>query len=148
MKLTTKMSGRVRRAGLAARGIHLTVYYRDGSRYHRGYTTERDLWCTEDFYEGAYGILQESPRKPVRNLAVSSFNLRKASNLQRALFFDVDRAVSRTEACDHVNNRYGPYTISSARMLAARQNVPDRIAFGNVKELEEIMGAANGDTPE
>lgn len=139
MKLTTKMSGRVRKAGLIANGIHLMVYYRDGSVYHRGFKTKRDLWETSDFYEGAYKILLESPRKPVRNLAVSSFNLKKVSALQRELFIDIEKKMSLTASCDSVNDRYGTYTVSSARMLQASLNVPDRIAFGNVKELEEIM---------
>lgn len=138
-KLVDKMSGRVRKAGLAARGIHLNIYYRDGSVYHRGYKTERDLWATADFYEAAVTVLLESPKKPVRNLAVSSFNLRKATNLQRTLFTSLEETIALTSACDKVNKRFGIYTLGSARILPAKQNIADRIAFGNVKELEEIM---------
>jgi DNA polymerase-4 len=138
-KLVTKMSARVRKAGLAARGIHVAIWYRDGGVYHRGFKTQRDLRSTASFYEAALVILKESPQKPVRNLAVSSFNLRPFSPIQGELFVDTDRILSLTAACDQVNTRYGTYTITPARVLPAKQNIPDRIAFGNVKELEELM---------
>ncbi len=141
-KLVTKMSSRVRKAGYCARGIHLGIQYRDGSYYHRGHKTDRDLWITQDFYQAAFRILEESPRKPVRNLAVSCFDLRDNIHMQRALFTDIDRDLSLSSACDAVNTRYGLYTITSARMLNAKENIPDRIAFGNVKELEELMAAS------
>lgn len=138
-KLVTKMSARVRNANLAARGIHLSIWYRDGGVYHRGYKTERDLRSTSDFYEAAMVILKESPKKPVRNLAVSSFNLRPFSPIQGELFVDLTKTLSLTGACDALNTRYGSYTITPARVLPAKLNIPDRIAFGNVKELEEMM---------
>lgn len=138
-KLVTKMSFRVRNAGLAARGIHLSIGYRDGTQYHRGYKTPSDLWNTPDFFRAAMVILEEAPRKPVRNLAVSSFCLRPFSPVQGELFLDVSKGISLSTACDSVNTRFGSYTITSARVLPAKQNIPDRIAFGNVKELEELM---------
>lgn len=139
MKLVTKMSGRVRKAGLAAHGIHLSVYFRDGTVYHRGYKTQKDLWSIQDFFNASHKILLEAPKKPVRNLAVSSFNLKKVNTLQRDLFIDLEKEMSLTNAVDFINHRYGTYTISPARMLPAKDNIPDRIAFGNVKELEELM---------
>ena len=42
------------------------------------------------------------------------------------------------KAVDKINERWGDFVVSVARMLAARNAVPDRIAFGNVKELEEF----------
>lgn len=138
-KLVAKMSGRVRKAGLAAQGMHLSVLYRDGTHYHRGYKTPSDLWSTEDFYNAAVHILLESPRKPVRKLSVTSFNLKEVSTVQRMLFSDIERSFSRQKAVDDLNNRFGSYTVTPARVLEAKQNVPDRIAFGNVKELEEMM---------
>lgn len=140
-KLVTKMSARVRAAKLRARGIHLSIWYRDGSVYHRGYTTSYDLWNTKDFYQAALVILHESPRKPVRNLAVSSFNLRTSFAVQGELFSDVEKGLALSTACDGVNKRFGTYTITAARVLPAKQNIPDRIAFGNVKELEEMMAS-------
>lgn len=41
-------------------------------------------------------------------------------------------------AVDKINQRWGDFVITPARMLLAKDYVPDRIAFGGVKELEEF----------
>jgi len=42
------------------------------------------------------------------------------------------------KAVDEVNERWGNFVVTPARMLSASDAVPDRIAFGNIKELEEF----------
>jgi len=39
---------------------------------------------------------------------------------------------------DGINNKWGEWTIYSARMHGRDKEVVDRIAFGGVKELEEV----------
>ncbi len=138
-KLVTKMSSRLRRAGYCARGVHLAIQYRNGAFWHKGRTFPRVLFETSDIYKEAMKIMSLSPYHfPVRNLAVSCFDLLEKGNLQLELFSDVTKKEERAQAMDSVNNMYGEYVLMPARMIDTGHYIPDRIAFGNVKELEEF----------
>lgn len=139
-KLVEKMSRRLRKAGFMARGVQIAVSYRNGGFWHKGISFPQDLFLPKDIYKKALGILAQSPYKtPVRDLAVSCFKLRKRNYLQLSLLDDVIKGVSLVEAIDQINERFGEYLITPARLLLANKDaVPDRIAFGGVKELEEF----------
>ncbi|KKQ98780.1 MAG: Nucleotidyltransferase/DNA polymerase involved in DNA repair [Candidatus Woesebacteria bacterium GW2011_GWB1_39_12] len=138
-KLVTKMGARLRHAGYKAKGVHVAVSFRDGGFWHKNVTLEKVIFDTRDIYKKAFKILCSSPyRKPVRELAVSSFNLMKYRQTQLELFEDVVRKEKLVNSIDEINERWGDFVITPARMLAASDAVPDRIAFGGVKELEEF----------
>lgn len=138
-KLVTKATGRMRKAGSWAKGVHVSVVYKDGSFWHRGQATKEVIFDTRDVYKVAYKILSSSPyRKPVATLAVSCFNLAPACQNQLELFSDIKKKEKLAEAVDSINERWGDFVITPARVLGARDWMPDRIAFGNVKELEEF----------
>jgi hypothetical protein len=42
------------------------------------------------------------------------------------------------EAMDKINDKYGEFVITPALMMGMRETIIDRIAFGGVKELEEL----------
>lgn len=139
MKLVVKMAQRLRHAGYKARGIHLSVLYRDWSHWHKGISFENALFDSREIYKKAYKIMSMAPsRKPVRELAVSCFNLFSSKDSQLELFDDIEKRESLVSSIDKINNRWGDYVVTPARMIWAKENVPDRIAFGGVKELEEF----------
>ena len=138
-KLTEKMGFRLRRAGYVACGVRLAVGYRDGSFWHKGVSFPKNLSDSREIYKKAYGILASSPyKKPVRDLAVSCFDLKRRDELQLELFEDILKKESLVRAIDKVNEHWGNFIIAPARMLSTVDAVPDRIAFGGVKELEEF----------
>lgn len=138
-KLVTKMTSRLRRAGYAARGIHVAISYRNGLYWHKGHAFPRTLFETTDIYKEAFDMLLSSPyREPVRNLAVSCFDLLKKDHLQLELFSDVLKKDRLSKTMDSVNTRFGDFVLTPATMIDMQKYVPDRIAFGNVKELEEF----------
>ncbi len=141
-KLVEKTGRRFRRAGYKIRGVHLAVSYRDGNFWHRGVATPKILFDSRDIYKIAFKLLNKSPyRSPVRELAVSVFNLLDESSLQLELFENIERKEKIVEAIDRVNERWGDFVITPARMIATRDVVIDRIAFGGIKELEEFTTA-------
>jgi DNA polymerase IV len=75
----------------------------------------------------------------VTKLDVCCFNLVKAESVQESLF-ETSRERKRevSKALDNINNKWGKWTIYSARMFGGEKEVIDRIAFGGVKDLEEI----------
>src|SRR3972149_118706 len=138
-KLVTKMGARLRRAGYKATGIHLAISYRDGSYWHKGVSYPKVFFDSRDIYKEAFKMLSITPaKKPVRTLAVSVFKLLSSSQVQLELFDDIEKKESAVKAVDESNERWGDFVVTSARMLTAHDAVPDRIAFGNVKELEEF----------
>jgi DNA polymerase-4 len=141
-KLVTKMGARLRRAGYKASGVRVLLSFRDGTHWHKGESFEKALFDSCDIYKKAFRILCKSPalrgKKAVRELAVSCFNLLKSSALQLEMFSDVEKKKKLVTSIDKVNERWGDFVVTPAKMLSAKEDVPDRIAFGNVKELEEF----------
>ena len=138
-KLVEKTGARFRRAGYKAGGVHLAIFFRDGTFWHRGVATSKVLFDSRDIYKEAFRLLAGCPyRKPVRELAVSVFNLTHEPSIQLDLFENTERKKKLVEALDMVNERWGNFIITPARMLDTDKAVIDRIAFGGVKELEEF----------
>jgi hypothetical protein len=48
------------------------------------------------------------------------------------------RAHAVAETIDSINDKYGEFVITPALMMAMDETIIDRIAFGGVKELEEL----------
>ncbi len=138
-KLVEKMSFRLRRAGFMARGVHLAIWYRGGGFWHKGTVFNEHLFDSRDIYRKIVGMLYASPcGNRISNLAVSTFDLKKKGYLQLDIFQDLKRKRQLIEALDGINERWGSFVITPANMAAASKAVPDRIAFGGVKELEEF----------
>lgn len=138
-KLVEKMGARLRNAGFKAKGVHLAISYKDHSFWHKGKAASKVLFDSRDFYKEALGLLRQCPyKKPVRELAVSAFNLLSENSSQLELFEDVVKKERLVNAIDRLNQRFGSFMVSGGRMIGTQKYVPDRIAFGGVKELEEF----------
>lgn len=138
-KLTEKTGARLRRAGFWAGGVHVGVLFRDFSWWHHGHKLGKTIFDSRDIYKEAFKILCLCPyRKPVREISVSCFNLLKCQERQLNLLEDLVKKENLVAAVDKINQRYGDFVITPARMLKASDSVHDRIAFGGVKELEEF----------
>jgi hypothetical protein len=48
------------------------------------------------------------------------------------------RSHADAAAMDRINDKYGEFVITPAFMMGMRETIIDRIAFGGVKELEEL----------
>jgi DNA polymerase-4 len=138
-RLTEKMCGRLRGARYCAGGIHLMLTFKNGSWWHKGRLLIQPYFDSRDFYKAAFKLLIEAdPKTPVLNIAVSCFGLTRNRCLQLGLFEDVDKKRDLVTALDSVNERWGGFTVGSARSFGGAKIVMDRIAFGGVKELEEF----------
>ncbi len=139
-KLVKKMGHRMRKAGYVARGVHLSILYRDFSYWHKGISSSNLLFDSRDIYKVVFKLILQCPcQKPVRNLAVSCFNLQKNTYTQMSLLEDLVKKENLIFAIDNINERWGNFVITPATMLGMDNMVIDRIAFGGVKELEEIV---------
>ena len=138
-RLTEKMCSRLRGAGYKASGIHLMLIFKNGSWWHRGRRLPQPQFDSRDFYKPAFRLLIEAaPASPVLNIAVSCFGLTRADSLQLEFFEDMGKKQNLTRAVDGINERWGSFSVGSARSFGGAQTVIDRIAFGGIKELEEF----------
>lgn len=139
MKLCEKMGRRLRRANKIAGGIHLAVLYKDYTFWHRSRLINQPMYTTMELYRGAQLIFNQQPeRKVVAKLSVSCYNLFPFSKSQLTLFDEEDKSRKLSDAIDSINNKYGEFIIASALMVNMDNTVIDRIAFGSVKELENL----------
>jgi DNA polymerase-4 len=140
MKLTEKMGRRLRSAGYTAQGIHVSCLYADGTHWHEGRTMHMPMYTTQELFVKAQWVLNHQPEhKPVTHLAVSCYHLSPAQVTQLDLF-DTEATKKRklSAALDQINDRYGEFIITPALMMGMDREIIDRIAFGSVKDLEEI----------
>lgn len=139
-KLVEKTARRLRKAGYKARGVHVSLSYRDGSFWHHGHSGGKTLFDPRDIFKDAYRIMCRSPYsgKQVAILAESVFDIFKNGTTQLDLFDDIERKEKLYSAVDAITDKWGEFVITPARMLAAKKHVHDRIAFGGIKELEEF----------
>ena len=139
-KLVEKMSARMRKAGFKAKGVHLGIVYRDGSYWHQGKSLTEIVFDSREIYKIMYRLLWHSPyRKPMREIGVTCFELIKSDQSQLNLFDDVEKKERLSVALDSINENYGHFVISPANMMTTDGIVLDRVAFGGVKELEELV---------
>ncbi|OGD95332.1 hypothetical protein A3A48_01905 [Candidatus Curtissbacteria bacterium RIFCSPLOWO2_01_FULL_37_9] len=130
----------MRRAGFWAKGVHIAIIYHDWGFWHKGTSLSNFVFDSRDIYKAAFRILNMSPyRKPVRNLAVSVFNLEKIAHIQLTLIDDLAKKQRLVSALDRINEKWGNFVITPGKMIGTNDVVIDRVAFGGVKELEEIV---------
>ncbi len=139
LKLTEKMGARVRQGGYKAGGVHLSLSFRDGRHWGHGVTLGREIFDSRDIFQELVKVLSQCPvKKPVRVVAVTCFDLQPAGPTQLELFKNVAKQEDVVKAMDSVNQKWGSFVVSPAKMMSAKELVQDRIAFGNVKELEDF----------
>jgi DNA polymerase-4 len=121
--------------------------------WHHGEKVYYRLYSTQDIYEAAKRLLHQAAISgPVRIMSVHVFGLepwdpeqltifdtvamQKDTRLDRSHFSSVTAGKRISDAVDAVNNRYGEFVITPAVMLDMQGTILDRIAFGQVKDME------------
>lgn len=140
MKLSEKMGRRLRKHGLSSRGIHLALLYLDGTFWHRARKIDRSISTTSDIYKRLIILFNQSQKgKTVVKISVTCYELSENRQLQIGLFEEeIDKSKAVSVASDSINDRFGEFTIIPALMMDMDKVVLDRIAFGSVKELEDL----------
>ena len=139
MQLVLKTGYRLRRAGFSASGIHVSCLYADYTYWHQGKKLGGAMVSSQELYQEAMRVLEVSPVKPIRTLAISCHYLTKPQNVQQTLFTNNQRVHNLTIAMDKITERWGHNTIGPATLLNLDRRVLDRVPFGAVKELEEML---------
>lgn len=141
LQLCEKMGRRLRAAGRAAKGIHVGIMYNDYTHWHQGKLMGSEMHTTMELYKAAQFIFNQQPiRKIVGKISVSCYDLTSSIKSQMGLFDteESDKFQLVSNVMDEINDRYGEFVITPALMLKMNNTIHDRIAFGSVKELEDL----------
>ncbi len=135
MKLSEKVGRRLRRANLTAGGIYLTVGF-EGYRFfaHRQKVKER-IYATQQIHREAMKMLNSIDIvSRVTNISVTVYDLKDLRYKQLNLFIPSEADLySIANASDEVNDRYGEFTITPARMANMQDVILKRVAFGKIE---------------
>jgi DNA polymerase-4 len=140
MKLCEKMGRRLRRSGNTAKGMHVGVVYDDWTYWHRGRKVNQPMYTTAELFTKAMWVFNQQPAvKTVAKLSVSCFDLEPSGNAQAQLFDRAEEKLKRvSDALDDINDKYGEFVITPGIMMGMKNLILERIAFGGVKDLEEV----------
>jgi DNA polymerase-4 len=141
LKLCEKTGRRIRHNNFKAYGIHVSFVYEDWTYWHKGKTLSQPVYTTSEIYVQALKILNLQPEtKIVREIAVSVFNLNR-SDFEQTDIFETDKSRLVADAMDVINDKYGEFVITPALMMGMKETILDRVAFGGVRELEDIYSS-------
>jgi DNA polymerase-4 len=139
-KLTEKAGARMRRLGYAARGVHVACLYADMTHWHQRTLNPTPLFASKDLYRRVMQLYVKAPQgKPLRSLAVSCYGLVKEPLQQLSFFEDERKKRNLTQALDAINERWGDFTITPARMMGMEGTILDRVAFGSIGDSVEFV---------
>jgi DNA polymerase-4 len=113
------------------------------THWHMGRLMSGTMYASQELYRGAQIIFNRQPeRKTVAKLSVSCYDLKPAATPQLNLFDQSpDKTRKVADAMDKMNDRYGEFVITPAIMMGMEGLVLDRVAFGSVKDLEDLYAS-------
>lgn len=129
-KLVEKLGRRLRKNELTAQGIHLTCLFSDYTSWNKHHTFPYKMYANSDLFIAARQLLISAPRKTIRILAVTSFELEKNLYSQLSFFKDELKKRQLVKALDTINDQWGEFSIIPATMMRMDDIILDRIAFG------------------
>ncbi len=139
-KLTEKVGRRMRRLGYAARGVHVACLYADMTHWHQRAVNQTPVFVSQDLYRRVMQLYVRAPQgKPLHSLAVSCYGLVKEPLRQLSFLEDEQKKRNLTLALDAINERWGDFVITPARIIDMDDTILERISFGGVKDLEEFV---------
>lgn len=140
MKLCVKTGQRLRGSGYYAQGVHVAMIFDDKTYWHKSRQTRTRLHSDQDIFRHALRTLDFCPElKLVSNLAISVFDLVSSSPYQTSIFDHTKQdKTAFAKAIDDINEHYGQFVMTPALMISMNDTIIDRVAFGGVKDLEDL----------
>ena len=130
----------MRRLGYAARGVHVACLYADMTHWHQRAVNATPLFTPKDLYRRVMQLYVRAPQgKPLHSLSISCYSLVKEPLQQLSFLEDEQKKRNLTRALDAINERWGDFVITPARMIDMDDTILERISFGGVKDLEEFV---------
>ncbi|HET9174265.1 MAG TPA: hypothetical protein VFN56_03215 [Candidatus Saccharimonadales bacterium] len=137
MKLCEKSARKMRKHHYQARGIFLGLGFEDRSWWGKSRRTVHSLYSTQEIYLAVMKLYnQVSFPARVTHVSIALIGTEPIVHEQLGLF-DGTRLDSRSlaRAADHINDRYGEFTVVPARMAGMEHVIIKRVPFGSVRDI-------------
>lgn len=131
-KLCEKVSIRLRKKSLCAKGIYLSLRYQSGAIHSQHMSFSQSVFDSGDIFKFTCSLLDKFPSLPVRNLSITCFKLSSYNSLQLSLFEPIERKLELNVGLDKIKSRFGNFAIFPASMLGTSKDAPDAISFSNI----------------
>jgi DNA polymerase-4 len=119
LSLAQRLSGRLRRAGLAGRTVTLKIRFDDFATITRSHTGETPHVGARDLYREAVALLGEvDPARPVRLLGLGAGLLQDAGSARQLELGTAEGWEKVEEAVMGVRERFGDDAVNRARLVA------------------------------
>lgn len=148
-KTSVKLSRRMKKNDLAARGLMLSLRYvrqpsQDSAGHFKGNGWyRRQMWPiavhrADQIQHRLLTLFSESPPgRVVSQLAVTAYGVEPARRSQPSLFEDHETRRDRIEQAMHtINDRYGELSMVPASALASKNPMKDKIPFGTIRYFD------------
>lgn len=121
-----RLSGRLRRAGLAARTLTLKIRYDGFTTLTRSVTSDLAIDSPRDLFQTSQRLLEQvDTDRPVRLLGLSGSSLVQALS-PRQMTIDSDDGWARVaDAVTDVRDRYGEHAVDPARLIETKSQEPE-----------------------
>jgi DNA polymerase-4 len=121
-----RLSGRLRRSGLAARTVTLKVRYEDFSTVTRSVTLGGPLHSPRDLYNTARDLLGAVDlARPVRLLGLGGSGLEESSEPRQLDLGTDENWVRVSDAVAEVRERFGDRSVEPARLVTRKEQYPE-----------------------
>ncbi len=135
--LAESVGWRMRKQGLAARGVAVYASMREGVRWHDCHLEVLPFYSNQAIFAVAKQLFMNAPSGDIRGIGVHCYELvADGTEAQMSLFGDElarERAV--VAATDDINARYGERTIVSADTIDTGFYISQKIPFGSTRYL-------------
>ncbi len=133
--LCESVGGRMRRQGLAARGIYVYAKTHNGEYWHASSLSSLPFLSDQTIFAQASYLFQKAPNS-IREIGMHCYELEAFEEHQTSLFSDqMVRERQVTEVIDQLNTRFGDRTVHSGGTLGTGIYVQTKIPFGSTRYL-------------
>ena len=114
-----RLSGRLRRSGLAARTLSIKVRYDDFETITRSHTTQSGLDGSREVYREGLSLLQQVDlTRPIRLLGLGGSNLEDAAVARQLRMEDSEEWNRVEDAVTAIRDRFGSDAVNPARLIS------------------------------
>ncbi|MGH7218151.1 MAG: DNA polymerase Y family protein [Candidatus Microsaccharimonas sp.] len=133
--LCESVGGRMRRQGLAARGVYVYAKTLDRGYWHSSTLSPLPFFSDRSIYTQALQLFAKAP-DGIREIGIHCYELTELEESQMSIFADeITRERQIVGAVDNLNHRFGERTVHSANTLATGIYVNTKIPFGSTRYL-------------
>lgn len=133
--LCESVGGRMRKQGLAARGVYVYARTLERGYWHASHMSPLPFYSDQSIYSQALALFDGAPDR-IREIGIHCYELTPSDQSQVSLFADsLARERQVVDAIDTINKRFGDRTLHSAGTLGTGIYVQTKIPFGSTRYL-------------